>query len=535
MIIYWVIHSVCDESIRAFLSELRRDFAVDDGNDNVGFIIQELITRFITPTHLSTISNEFHDASLRSGEAFASFWDRLLRARDRYCMAYGVKVDDNVFLRSMYKGIKHRHDLLDEYDRAFGKELSAIRSALVNIDAGHRRRELDQRGQNSRPNNNYKPTVTRERDSRPSTSNVFNSQGSDNVTQLGETWPVPHNPPRDGERQWHSKAKLWTIFYSNHAKFTNHDSTTCRLATGNDDGKARSVHEHVKVTSVLVDETNISPASPITLATGDSRGTLLDPSNAIDTPPSLPLLPSAEQRRKLPAVEALIEGQTVLMLIDWGSSVNVINPRLVDTSKAIRLGPCAVRFNGALKTMNTYTIMLERVLLYFQASRTCTPSIFECWLCPDVEFAALMAHYTYDSLYSGQLSDQSDNRILTIRETGVTVPYSLVDANVATVRAIQDQAIITWSSLCEVQLPASAHAIVELSPDTLPVSANSHHFELHPDMVTKSMFAVQAHIPVFDTHSGAYAVVVQNMTTKPQVLRQGLCLLISRQTQPVAT
>jgi hypothetical protein len=63
MIIYWVVHSVCDESIRTFLSEMRRDYILDDDNDNVGFLIQELITRFITPVHLNIISDEYYKTS----------------------------------------------------------------------------------------------------------------------------------------------------------------------------------------------------------------------------------------------------------------------------------------------------------------------------------------------------------------------------------------------------------------------------------------------------------------------------------------
>jgi hypothetical protein len=295
--------------------------------------------------------------------------------------------------------------------------------------------------------------------------------------------------------------------------------------------------------TVLTEPNNVvlpktSPVSPDTVLdenTPTIQESMITAKRDVDIAlPTISLTP-AEQRRKLPSVNALVEHQAVQVLVDWGATVNVINPTLVDTSKAIRLGPSAVRFCGALKSMRTSNLLLERALLVIQPSSNCPPTIFECWLCPDVEYAALIAYYTYESLYSGQVSDSVDNRTLTIRSTGETIPYTLVDTNVATVRAIQDQAVTTWSVLHEVQLPASAHVIVQLSPSDLPVNASSHAFELHPDMVGLTMFAVQAHIPLFDVETGSYAVIIQNMTTVPQLLRQGVSLLLSRQTQPVAT
>ena len=72
----------------------------------------------------------------------------------------------------------------------------------------------------------------------------------------------------------------------------------------------------------------------------------LDPSTITGlTPP--------DQRRKLPAVDLLIEGVFTEVLIDWGSTVNVVNPKRVKLSGTIKMGKCSIKFDGAIKSMSS--------------------------------------------------------------------------------------------------------------------------------------------------------------------------------------
>ncbi len=101
------------------------------------------------------------------------------------------------------------------------------------------------------------------------------------------------------------------------------------------------------------------------------------------------------------------------------------------------------------------------------------------------------------------------------------MPYWLVDANLDCEKAIQDQTQIVWSSFQEVQFASAAYALVEMKPNQPPVSPANLMFELHSDMVDDRAFAVQDRIAVFDQETGKYGVVVQNMSTKPLLLKQG--------------
>ena len=87
----------------------------------------------------------------------------------------------------------------------------------------------------------------------------------------------------------------------------------------------------------------------------------------------------------------------------------------------------------------------------------------------------------------------------------------------------------------EVQFAPAAYAMVEMRPNQIPVSPANHMFELHSDMAGDRAFSVLDRIPVFDQETGAYAVLVQNMTTKPMILKGGRCLLVSRQAAPAST
>ena len=87
----------------------------------------------------------------------------------------------------------------------------------------------------------------------------------------------------------------------------------------------------------------------------------------------------------------------------------------------------------------------------------------------------------------------------------------------------------------EVQLAPAAYAMVEMTPNQIPVSPATHMFELHPDMTGDRAFSVLDRIPVFDRETGAYAVLMQNMTARPMILKGGRCLLVSRQAAPAST
>jgi hypothetical protein len=258
-----------------------------------------------------------------------------------------------------------------------------------------------------------------------------------------------------------------------------------------------------------------------------------EPTTTNDGESVMPALPSPEVRKKLPAVTMLLDDQHIETLIDWGSTTNVVNPLRVNTAGAIPLGKCLVKFDGVFESTSTPTIELERVLLRVQATKLMKPVMMECWLCSKVNFSALLAHYMYDAIYSGQSHNDDEERFLTVRSTQEKVPYWLVDANLNCVRAIQDQTQIVWSSIQEVQFAPAAYALVEMTPNLIPVSPANHMFELHPDMANDRTFAVQDRIPVFDQETGTYGVVVQNMSTQPLLLKQGRCLLISRQAAPV--
>ena len=145
--------------------------------------------------------------------------------------------------------------------------------------------------------------------------------------------------------------------------------------------------------------------------------------------PSNMELPPPEVRKQLPAVDVIINGQTVETLIDWGSTVNIINPLKVNTSGAIPLGKCMVKFDGVFECTSTPNIELERVLLRIQATDLMKPVLIECWLCSKVNFTSLIAHYTYDELYSSQSNKDDGVRLLTVRSTDEVVPYRLISAN----------------------------------------------------------------------------------------------------------
>ncbi len=185
--------------------------------------------------------------------------------------------------------------------------------------------------------------------------------------------------------------------------------------------------------------------------------------------------------------------------------------------------------------MASSSLTLERALSFFKAIAS-KIIILECLLCTDGEFAALMAHYAYDYLYSGQTSDMADKRFLTVRDTaGTVVPYHLVDVSLTTARAIQDQTVIIWSATHEVQISGSVHAtgIISLSTDLTPVCPDTHLLERHLSMSSNKFLHVMADIPLFNVETGCYSVVVQNMAIQLLVLQRGLQLLLLQQMQAV--
>ena len=542
-IIFWVLHNVCNDPIRNFLMSLKNDFSIEDEDmEIVPFLMHEIMKRFMTPSYLTGITEAFHEATMHSSEDFSAFWERVSQARSRYCMATATAHDNQAFLRTILKGISHREDLLQEHDRLFGSDLETIREALIKIDAGHQRKSAS-RNVHSRPANSSASSSSAKPSYRnqPSANHtpIASRQQGGLVTQGGESHPVPNNPPKDHDKKWNDTFSGWMTWCSAHAKWTNHNIDECNL------NKRRVVSTTKETLQLTIPHSSLSepiipfdnvPGETVTMESVATTSTLPVPA-AVGTPALEPSfiagLTPPDQRRRLPAVDLLVEGVSTEVLIDWGSTVNVVNPKRVNVSGAIMMGKCSIKFDGAIKSMSSSSLTLDRALLSFKATDTSKEVILECWLCNDVEFSALMAHYAYEILFSGQVSDMCDNRVLTVRDTGATVPYRLVNVNLATVRAIQDQTIVTWSATHEVQIPGSAHCIVPLSTDITPIGPDTHLFELHPSMTSSEVFHVLADIPLFDTDSGTFSVVVQNMTTTPLVLRQGLCLLLSRQMQPV--
>ena len=115
--LYWIIHNVCNESIRVFLTDMVKGWGPSpdmEDDDVLPHIIRELLNRFVTEEHRLDITNGYFEPNMLVGESFTSFWERLKRLQKKYCLATGVAIDNTVFKRNMLKGIQHRDDLLDE-------------------------------------------------------------------------------------------------------------------------------------------------------------------------------------------------------------------------------------------------------------------------------------------------------------------------------------------------------------------------------------------------------------------------------------
>jgi hypothetical protein len=185
-----------------------------------------------------------------TGESFASFWERLTCIQNKYCLATGVSVDNTVFKRNLREGICHRPDLLDEADKQVNASMDVLLTTLSNVDAGRRRRQAqDNHGGRRFTSAGYKadpPVVFNKlRDDRAySPVHHAPTGGSrESATNNGETHPLPHDSPQDGDKRWHYKGNAWKTFCANPGqnRFTYNSSRDCPL-------RERVERERVKMT-----------------------------------------------------------------------------------------------------------------------------------------------------------------------------------------------------------------------------------------------------------------------------------------------
>ncbi len=119
-------------------------------------------------------------------------------------------------------------------------------------------------------------------------------------THNGETHPLPHDPPRDGDKRWHYKGNVWTTFCANpgHNRFTNHSSKACPLSKGIE-------RESIKMTSSTQPQGNVNSTST-SMACNYMTVPCNEPTTKNDGESIMPALPSPEVRKKLPTITMLL-------------------------------------------------------------------------------------------------------------------------------------------------------------------------------------------------------------------------------------